>query len=113
MMNYFQNSDALIAYKNQQDFISFSMNFLKTYAQVYVGAPKSEAATLGNALDQKMTRDVVGGIVEELRNKEINETIRGGNTRVRTMEKEALEFAKRYNAILTQNGFQVETSAGQ
>lgn len=113
MMNYFQNSDALIAYKNQQDFISFSMNFLKTYAQVYVGSPKSEAATLGNALDQKMTRDVVGGIVEELRNKEINETIRGGNTRVRTMEKEALEFAKRYNAILTQNGFQVETSAGQ
>lgn len=106
MMNYFQNSDAMIAYNNKQDFVSFAMNFLKVYAQVYVGSPNSEAVALGNALDQKMTRNVVGGIVEELRNKEIKETIRGGNTRVRTMEKEALEFAKLYNAILSENGFQ-------
>ncbi|WP_107038443.1 glycosyltransferase family 117 protein [Brumimicrobium mesophilum] len=113
MMNYFQNSDALIAYQNKQEFIAFSMNFLRVYAQVYVGSPNSEATTLGNALDQKMTRDVVGGIVEDLRNREIKEVIRGGNTRVRTMEKEALEFAKLYNALLTENGFQGENAEGQ
>ncbi len=113
MMNYFQNSDPLIAYQSKQDFISFTMNFLQVYAQVYVGSPDSEASALGNRLDQKMTRDVVGKIVEELRNKEIKETIRGGRTRVRTMEKEALEFAKLYNALLTENGFQSDGQESQ
>ncbi|RYM35744.1 DUF2723 domain-containing protein [Brumimicrobium glaciale] len=113
MMNYFQHSDALIAYGSKADFISFSMNFLQVYAQVFVNSPDSEAAKYGNELDQKMTRDVVGGIVEELRNKEVKETIRGGRTRVRTMEKEALEFAKLYNALLSENGFQSDTTDGQ
>jgi len=113
MMNYFEHSDAMIAYENKDDFISFSMNFLRVYAQVLVGSPDSEAESLAHALDQKMTRDVVGKIVEELRTKQIKETIRGGSTRLRTMEKEALEFAKIYNALLSENGFQSDSQQGQ
>ncbi|PWH85952.1 glycosyltransferase family 117 protein [Brumimicrobium oceani] len=113
MMNYFQHSDALIAYQSKQDFISFAMNFLQVYAQVVVNSPDSEAANFGNELDQKLTRDVVGKIVEDLSNKEVKEAIRGGRTRVRTMEKEALEFAKLYNALLTENGFQSDDSGNQ
>jgi len=113
MMNYFKHSDALIAHNNKKDFISFAMNFLRTYANVYVASPDSEAAELAHALDQKMTIEVVGGIVEGLRNKEISETIRGGKTQNRRMEKEALDFAQLYNAMLSQNGFQSEAQEGQ
>jgi hypothetical protein len=111
MMNYFQHSDALIAYNNKKDFISFGMNFLKTYANVYVSSPESDAAKLAHELDQKMTQKVVNGIVEGLRSHEIKETIRGGRTQNRRMEKEALEFAKLYNAMLRENGFQSEGEA--
>jgi hypothetical protein len=111
MMNYFQHSDALIAYNNKKDFISLGMNFLRTYANVRVSSPESDAADYGHLLDQKMTRDVVGAIIEDLRNKEVKEVIRGGNTRTRTMEAEALDFAQLYNAMLSQNGFQSEGAA--
>ncbi|RFC53132.1 glycosyltransferase family 117 protein [Brumimicrobium aurantiacum] len=110
LMDYYDNSDAMIAYRYQQDFLALSMNFLRVYAQVMVNSPGSDAEQLGNELDQKLSRSVVGGVVEELRNRETSETIRGGSTRVRTMEKEALEFAKMYNAVLKQNGFQSDTS---
>src|SRR5690554_2256967 len=108
MMNYFQYSDALIAYNNKKDFISFAMNFLRTYREIRLnaGSEETEADKLGHILDQRMTNDVVGGIVAGLRKREVKETLRGGRTQTRTMEKEALEFAQLYNAILIQNGFQ-------
>ncbi|HLV40807.1 MAG TPA: DUF2723 domain-containing protein [Brumimicrobium sp.] len=108
MMDYFKHSDGIIAYQNKKDFISFAMNFLRTYAQVYVSSPESAAAELAHILDQKMTTEVVGGIVNDLRNKEIKESFGKSGVRTRTMEKEALEFAKLYNAMLVENGFQNE-----
>lgn len=109
-MDYFKHSDALIAHNNKKDFIAFSMNFLRTYANVYLSSSEgSKAVELAHQLDQKMTRDVVGRIVESLRNKEITETVAGRRTQKRKMEKEALAFVQLYNAMLTQNGFEAET----
>jgi len=111
MMNYFQHSDALIAYNNKTDFISFSMNFLKTYASVLDTSPNSDAAELATGLINKLTNEVVRGITNELSQKQVNEVLRGGKTRPRSMEREALEFAELYNAMLRRNGIQSEAPA--
>ncbi|PKR81788.1 hypothetical protein CW751_00155 [Brumimicrobium salinarum] len=105
MMDYFNNSDPLIAYRNKKDFISFGMNFLKTYANVYVSAPDTEAAAMSDQLFEKMSNQVVPGIVEGLKR------VKTSDGKVRFMEKEALDFAKLYNAMLSDNGFQSEDAA--
>ncbi|MBW7867001.1 MAG: DUF2723 domain-containing protein [Brumimicrobium sp.] len=104
MMNYFSHSDAMIAYNNKKDFISLSMNFLRTYAQVFVSSPKSGAAQYGQELENKLTNEVVKGVMNDLKSRQINESVRG-KVRTRSMEKEAIEFAETYNALLEENGF--------
>lgn len=103
-MNYYGNSDATIAINNKQDFISFTMNFLRTYAQVLVADADSEVAAYCRLLEQKMNNEVVMNIIDGLKNKQVKENSRG-RTITRTMEKEALEFAKLYNELLRENGF--------
>lgn len=108
LVNYYGKSDAFVAYYNKQDFISFAMNFLRTYAIVLEMDSKSQAAEYGHQLDQRFTQEVIGGVVNGLRNKEIKESVRGGRSKVRKMDKEADHFLDLYNALLQENGFEIE-----
>ncbi|HLW40514.1 MAG TPA: hypothetical protein VKX31_08990, partial [Brumimicrobium sp.] len=107
MINFYQHSDVMITIGNKQDFIAFSMNFLRTYAQVTVASPNSAAAELANILNNRFSRDVIQKVVNDLKGKTVKETSRG-RTVTRTMEKEALDFVKLYNALLSENGFESE-----
>ncbi|MFA5575070.1 MAG: DUF2723 domain-containing protein [Brumimicrobium sp.] len=106
-VNYYANSRPMIAYNNQQDFTSFASNFLRTYARVLIADDESQAAKLGHEIDKRFTTDVIGRIVQELRNTDIKETIRS-QTRVRKMDKEADEMLGLYNGLLARYGFQTE-----
>lgn len=105
MVNYYQNSDALIAYQSKSDFIAFAMNFLRTFGIVQDVSPDSPAAELGNQIFQRLTQRVVPGIANELRGKEISESIRGGRTVTRKMTNEANAFVELYKALLSENHF--------
>lgn len=106
MMNYFQHSDALKAYNNKDYFVSSTMNFLRTYAQILVSDPDGKAAAYAKELDDKLTNDVVNGIVNGLKQKTTVESVGNGLTRERSMEKEAKDFAGLYSAMLQETGFQ-------
>lgn len=108
MMNYFQHSDPLIAYHNKDYFISSTMNFLRVYAQILISAPDSKAATYAQQLDDKLTNKVVAGIVNGLKEKTTVETVGRDLTRMRSMEKEANDFAELYSAMLQETGFQTD-----
>jgi hypothetical protein len=105
MMNYFQKSDPLLALRNKKDFIAFTMNFLRTYAQIYRTAPKSEARMYGEQLMQRLNKKVVGKIVREVSQMKTVDTGSRGRTRERYMEKEAQEFADLYQSMLEKSGF--------
>lgn len=107
MINFYQHSDVMITIGNKQDFIAFSMNFLRTYAQIMVASPDGEAAELANMLNNRFSRDVIQKVVNDLKGRTVKEKSRG-RTVTRTMEKEALEFVKLYNALLSENGFESE-----
>lgn len=115
MANYFQNSNAMIAYRNKEDFIAFAMNFLRTYAVVQSTSPESSAAELGNEIFQNLSQRIVPGIANDLKGEEISESIRGGRTVTRRMTDEANDFVELYKALLTENGFSTgeEENEGQ
>src|SRR5690554_6373852 len=62
MMNYFQHSDALIAYNNKKDEISLSRNSLKTYGSVLDTSPHRDAAELATGLINTLINEVARGI---------------------------------------------------
>lgn len=104
MVNYFGASDAMIAYHNKKDFISSSMNLLRTYATIYVESDNDGLMAYAEELKNRLGDQVVAGIAEDLRHKEIRESVRG-KVRTRKMEEEALEFLATFNAILSEVGF--------
>jgi hypothetical protein len=109
MMNYFGNSDPMIAYTNKKDFISFGMNFLRTFRVVYLNNPEAPIGDFANGLERRMTQQIVPGIAEALSSKEITDT-RGRRTITRTMEQEAKEFSDLYMSLLQENGLAEEAS---
>lgn len=105
MMNYFQHSDPLLALNNKDYFISSTMNFLRVYAQILVADPDGKAAQYAQELDNKLTNEVVAGIVAELKQRTTVESVGRGLTRERSMAKEANDFAALYQAMLQETGF--------
>ncbi|MEX2483013.1 MAG: DUF2723 domain-containing protein [Brumimicrobium sp.] len=108
MINYYQFSDPMIAYNNQNDFIAFGMNFLRTFRSVYVENEDNEIGEYALQLENRLSNEVVPNIAAELRSREINDT-RGGRTKVRSMEREAREFENLYNSLLQENGLADES----
>ncbi len=110
MMNYFGSSDPMIAYDNQDHFIAFSMNFLRTYRTVYLNNPEDPIGDYVNGLESRLTNQVVPSIAKELRSREINDS-RGRRTVTRKMNKEADEFISLYAALLQENGLAEDSAA--
>jgi hypothetical protein len=103
MMNYFENSDAMIAYNNQDEFVAFTMNFLRTFRSVYVSNEGNEIANYVSELENRLSNVIVPGIAKDIRSRKISDT-RGRRTVVRNMEREAQEFLNLYDALLQENG---------
>tara|TARA_B100000508_G_scaffold137355_1_gene131515 strand:- start:8647 stop:12657 length:4011 start_codon:yes stop_codon:yes gene_type:complete len=110
MMNYFEHSDPMIAYKNEEAFIAFGMNFLRTYREVYLNNPESALGDYVNSLERRLSEQVVPGIAKELSQREVSDT-RGRRTVVRKMREEAQEFTDLYMALLQENGLAEEAPA--
>ncbi|MDX1652263.1 MAG: DUF2723 domain-containing protein [Brumimicrobium sp.] len=109
MMDYFEKSDAMIAYNNQEDFIAFAMNFLRTadiIRRVHSDG-SNEAFRYTSELLDRLNNRVVPGIVSEIASREIAD-VRSVRTKVRSMQKEAEEFASLYDALLRENRFSDE-----
>ena len=109
-LNYFEKSDAMIAYENQDEFIAFGMNFLRTFRSVYVSNEDNEIANYASKLENRLTNKIVPGIANEIRSRKINDT-RGRRTVVRNMNREAQEFLNLYTALLQENGLADEPQA--
>ncbi len=107
MMDYFANSDAMVAYTNQKDFIAFGMNFLRTFRSVYVANQDSALGDYAYGMENRLSQQIVPGIVEEISRKEVTESGRN-RTKVRTMQQEAQEFANLYQALLEETGLASE-----
>jgi MFS family permease len=108
MMDYFENSDAMIAYNNQDEFVAFGMNFLRTFRSVYVSNEGNETANYVSELENRLSNVIVPGIANDIRSRKISDT-RGRRTVVRNMNREAQEFLNLYNALLQENGLADES----
>ena len=103
MIDYFGSSEPLVAYTNQQDFIAFTMNLLRTYREV---VPQNENTRLGDyarGLENRLSNTVVPEIVQSISNMTTTET-KSLRTVTRSMEQEGQEFAALYDALLKENG---------
>jgi MFS family permease len=114
MLNYFENSDAMIAYENQDEFVAFGMNFLRTYRSIRISNKGNEIANYAIELENRLSNEIVPRIVNEIRSIKISDT-RGRRTVVRNMNREAQEFQNLYTSLLQENGITDETeiSGGQ
>ncbi|PHR48723.1 MAG: hypothetical protein COA32_04435 [Fluviicola sp.] len=110
VMNYFEHSDAMIAYDNQDEFIAFGMNFLRTFRSVYVSNEDNEIANYASNLENRLTNQIVPGIANEIQSRKISDT-RGSRTVVRNMNREAQEFRNLYTALLQETGLADEPQA--
>lgn len=108
MMNYFGKSDPMITYNNQDDFIAFAMNFLRTYRVIYLNNPDDPIGDYVNGLENRLTNEVVGSIVKGLQSREIEDS-RGRRTITRKMNQEAEEISSLYMSLLQENGLAEES----
>lgn len=111
MMDFFEESDPMVAYRNQEDFIAFGMNFLRTYRAVMVANPESPLADHLDGLEKRLSNTIVPGIANELSSRTTVET-RGSRTVTRKMREEAKEFTDLYMALLQENGLADEQPQG-
>lgn len=107
-LNYFGNTSAKMIYYNQEDFIAFSMNFLRVFAEVY-SSNDEENAIVERVIqmEDRLTNRIVPAIVEGLRLEEISD-VKNNRTIKRRMDREAEEFYSLYQALLMENGLRKE-----
>ena len=93
----------MIAYDNQDEFVAFCMNFLRTFRSVYISNEGNEIENYVSEMENRLSNIIVPGIASEIRSKKISDT-RGRRTVVRNMEREAQEFLNLYESLLQENG---------
>ena len=113
IINWQQETNPLIVYKNKDDFISFCMNFMRMYAYV-VSSNEDDNVLVKNIIDleQKLSDVIVPGIAQSIADLEITEQ-KGKRSVTRKMEQEAVEFMTMYNALLAENGLRMSGLEGE
>ena len=107
-MNYFEYSPAKMVYYNEEDFIAFCMNFLRTFAEVYsTNEPDVAIVERVMKMEDRLTKQVVPRIVEGLRLSETTE-VKNNRSVKRNMKREADDFLALYQALLVENGLMQE-----
>lgn len=103
MLNFMEESNPYIVYKNENDFIAFCMNFMRMFREVYTANEQQGLGEKVLYMENRLSNVIVPKIEAALRNKEITETKNNVSTK-RKMNKEADEFVALYEALLEENG---------
>lgn len=103
VLNFMEESDPYIVYKNENDFISFCMNFMRMFREVYSANEQEGLGEKVLYMEERLSNVIVPKIAAALKEIEISER-RNNVGRKRKMQKEADEFLALYESLLEENG---------
>lgn len=93
-LNYYENSDGLIAYRNQKDFFSHTNNLLAVIGVVYSHDDSRDIAVRANAMEQRLSAIIVPKVLDAIKNSA------DGNSKSRNdARREAAQFEMQYKAF--------------
>jgi hypothetical protein len=107
ILNWQEASRPLLVYKNQDDFISFCMNFMSVYRDVLSTSSEGPLADRVVAMEQRLSNRIVPQIVQAVGDETTSE-IKSNRTVSRKMDREAAAFLDLYEALLMENGLMEE-----